>query len=76
MTAIILYRVGQIQNASAKILSSNLDDAPSSGRMRWSQLSQIFVESAMVYTVAGIILLVVNFVGSNAVYPMSDLVSV
>lgn len=44
--------------------------------MRWSQLSQIFVESAMVYTVAGIILLVVNFVGSNAVYPMSDLVSV
>lgn len=72
----ILYRVGQTQNASAKMLTEKHDDVPSSGHMRWSRLSQILVESAMVYTLAGIVLLVVNFVGSNAVYPMSDLVSV
>ncbi|KAH9920623.1 uncharacterized protein B0H18DRAFT_1121857 [Fomitopsis serialis] len=75
-TAIILYRVGQLQNASARMLAAKAgkhDHIPSSGHMRWSQLSQILVESAVVYTLAGIILLVVNFVGSNAVYPMSDL---
>ncbi|EPS96972.1 hypothetical protein FOMPIDRAFT_61202 [Fomitopsis schrenkii] len=72
-TAMILYRVGQTQNASAKMLTEKHDDVPSSGHMRWSRLSQILVESAMVYTLAGIVLLVVNFVGSNAVYPMSDL---
>lgn len=79
MTAIILYRVAQIQNASARLLAGKtekLGGAQGSGQLRWSQLSQILVESAVVYTLAGIILLIVNFVGSNAVYPMSDLVSV
>ncbi|KAH9841155.1 uncharacterized protein C8Q71DRAFT_890987 [Rhodofomes roseus] len=74
--AIILYRVGQLQNASARMLAAKAgkhDHIPSSDRMRWSQLSQILVESAVMYTLAGIILLIVNFAGSNAVYPVSDL---
>lgn len=56
--------------------TEKLGNAQPSGRMQWSRLSQILVESAVVYTLAGIILLIVNFVGSNAVYPMSDLVSI
>lgn len=43
--------------------------------MKWSELSRILIESAFLYTLSGVILLIVNFAGSNAVYPVSDIVS-
>ncbi|KZT66480.1 hypothetical protein DAEQUDRAFT_767947 [Daedalea quercina L-15889] len=72
-------RRSRLQNASARLLAAKAGahgDVPrgrGGGAWGWSQLSQVLVESAAVYTLAGVVLLVVNFVGSNAVYPMSDL---
>ncbi|KAI0715707.1 hypothetical protein C8Q72DRAFT_190678 [Fomitopsis betulina] len=71
-TALILYRINSIHRASAGCFSE-ASGTLVSNRMKWSELSRILIESAFLYTLSGVILLIVNFAGSNAVYPVSDI---
>ncbi|TFY60916.1 hypothetical protein EVJ58_g4847 [Rhodofomes roseus] len=72
-TTLILYRINVIHRASARYFSKNSGGTTVSTRLQWSELNRILVESALVYTLSGIVLLIVNFAGSNAVYPTSDI---
>ncbi|KAH9920622.1 uncharacterized protein B0H18DRAFT_589125 [Fomitopsis serialis] len=72
-TSLILYRINLIHRASARYFSKNSGGTTVSSRLQWPELTRILVESAIVYTLSGIVLLIVNFAGSNAVYPTSDI---
>lgn len=75
IAGLILYRINAIHRASARYFSEASGGTTVSNRVRWSELSRILIESAFIYTLSGVILLIVNFAGSNAVYPTSDIVS-
>lgn len=70
----ILYRIHVIHQASTRYFSSTSGSTISGSRLQWPRLSRILVESAMVYTLVNIIVLIVNFAHNNAVYPVSDIV--
>ncbi|KZT66479.1 hypothetical protein DAEQUDRAFT_767946 [Daedalea quercina L-15889] len=72
-TTLILYRINVIHRASARYFSKNSGGTTVSNRLQWTELSRILVESAFIYTLSGVVLLIVNFAGSNAVYPTSDI---
>ena len=74
LTAMILYRIHVIHRASARFFSSRSGSTIVSSRMQWPQLSRILVESAFLYTLVNIVVLVVNFAHNNAVYPVADVV--
>lgn len=71
----ILYRIDNIHRASARYFSnSSRSTILGSHRLRWPELSRILVESAIIYTLVNIIVLIVNFAHNNTVYPASDIV--
>ena len=74
VTAIILWRIHIVHRASSRYFSVDSGSTILAGRLQWSQLSRILIESALMYTLSGIIVLVATFTGSNTIYPMSDFV--
>lgn len=70
----ILYRIHNIHRASARYFYNSSGSTILGSRLQWPELSRILVESAMIYTLVNIIVLIVNFAHNNAVYPASDIV--
>lgn len=73
-TVLILWRIHVVHRTSTRYFSANSGSTILTGRIQWSKLSRILIESALAYTLSGAIVLITTFTSSNVLYPMSDFV--
>lgn len=70
----MLYRIILVHRAYARYFSPPSGCRTLNGRVQWAKLGRILVESALLYTLTGLVVLVAALTGSSAVTPATDLV--
>lgn len=61
-----LYHIVSVHRAYARYFSPPAGSQTLNGRVRWAELGRILVESSLLYTLAGLVVLVTALTGSNA----------
>ena len=69
-----MYRIIAAHRAYARYFSPPTGSSTLNGRVRWAELGRILVESALLYTTTGLVVLITALTTSNASTLAIDLV--